>query len=138
MMREASAGGLVHRGGKVLLVKVTTLQGETVWTFPKGHLDPGETALAAALREVTEETGYACRALGPLMTARYSFTRSRGRVSKSVRWYLMEPERKVGKADAAEILAVKWVTFSAAAQALSYPSDLKLLETFRKKGKLGT
>jgi 8-oxo-dGTP pyrophosphatase MutT (NUDIX family) len=27
------------------------------WDFPKGELDPGETPLAAALREATEETG---------------------------------------------------------------------------------
>ncbi len=28
------------------------------WTFPKGKLDPGETAIVAALRETEEETGF--------------------------------------------------------------------------------
>jgi 8-oxo-dGTP pyrophosphatase MutT (NUDIX family) len=135
MIRETSAGGLVHRDGKFLMVRVRTLDGKEVWTFPKGHLDPGETTLDAALREVTEETGYACRALGPLMTARYSFMRSKGRVSKTVKWYSMEPEKKVGRPDAAEVLSSRWMGAAAAARALTYPSDVKLLETFLQKGK---
>jgi len=49
---ERAAGGIVERGGKVLLVRVTNLQGEVKWTFPKGHLEKGEKPLAAALREV--------------------------------------------------------------------------------------
>jgi predicted NUDIX family NTP pyrophosphohydrolase len=32
------------------------------WTIPKGLIDPGEELLAAALREFTEETGFAARA----------------------------------------------------------------------------
>ena len=34
------------------------------WSFPKGKLDPGERAAAAAVREVEEETGLRVR-LGP-------------------------------------------------------------------------
>ena len=54
--KEYAAGGIVGKNGKVLLVKVTNLQGQVVWTFPKGHLEKNETPLKAALREVEEET----------------------------------------------------------------------------------
>lgn len=131
--KETSAGGLVHRNGRFLLVRVRTLQGDEVWTFPKGHLDAGETPLEAALREVTEETGYACRALGTLMTTRYSFLRSHGRVAKTVKWFLMQPEKKVGEPDAAEVLCARWMSASGARGALSYPSDRLLLDSFLVK-----
>ena len=39
--------------GEVLLLKHKSGS----WVFPKGHIDPGETALQAALREVEEEAG---------------------------------------------------------------------------------
>jgi ADP-ribose pyrophosphatase YjhB (NUDIX family) len=29
----------------------------TSWSLPKGHIDPGETALEAAMREIWEESG---------------------------------------------------------------------------------
>jgi 8-oxo-(d)GTP phosphatase len=61
-----SAGALVSRGGKrgaeVLLVH---RQRYDDWSFPKGKLDPGEHLLAAAIREVREETGLTVR-LGAL------------------------------------------------------------------------
>lgn len=132
-MREAkeyAAGGVVGRGGKVLLVRVTNLQGETVWTFPKGHLEKGETPLAAALREVEEETGWRCRKTGPLALVTYRFNRNGRPVFKKVRWYRMEPVEKTGKPDAVEIMKTKWVAAAKAAKALSYPSDFKLLSSY--------
>lgn len=132
--QEVSAGGLVVRDGKVLMVQVEDLQGEIVWTFPKGLLEPGEGSRRAALREVEEETGWSCRIQAPLMTARYRFQRNGRSVSKRVRWYRMQPVKKVGGRDAAEIRAVRWSTLEAAAKAACYPSDLALLEAFRKKG----
>ena len=48
------AGGVVFdQAGRVLLL--TLASGETV--FPKGHIEAGESALEAAIREVEEETG---------------------------------------------------------------------------------
>jgi diadenosine hexaphosphate hydrolase (ATP-forming) len=66
-----SAGGVVMGHAGVLLIKVKNLQGQVVWTFPKGHLEPGETAEEAALREVEEETGWRCKILGPLLDVEY-------------------------------------------------------------------
>jgi 8-oxo-dGTP pyrophosphatase MutT (NUDIX family) len=49
-----SAGGVViNSEGLVLVVS----QHGTSWSLPKGHIDPGEDALAAAKREIYEEAG---------------------------------------------------------------------------------
>ena len=47
------AGGIVVWRDRVVLRR--TALGE--WVFPKGWIDPGETAEQAAVREVREETG---------------------------------------------------------------------------------
>ena len=135
LKKEVSAGGLVVRAGKVLLVKVENLEGVIRWTFPKGHLEPGETARRAALREVEEETGWACRIRGPLTTARYHFVRNGREVSKQVHWYLMAPVKKTGSRDPEEIMAVRWAALSRAAQLIAYPSDRELLGAFFKRSK---
>jgi 8-oxo-dGTP pyrophosphatase MutT (NUDIX family) len=54
MRKTHSAGGVVTNDeGKVLVVN----QRGTSWSLPKGHIDPGESALAAAEREIYEESG---------------------------------------------------------------------------------
>jgi len=131
--QEYAAGGIVERNGKVLLVKVTNLQGEVVWTFPKGHLEMNETPLKAALREVEEETGWKCRSTGPLALIRYRFNRNGRPVAKKVRWYRMAPLERTGKPDAVEIIKTKWVARRAAAKSLRYPSDLRLIARYLRE-----
>ena len=131
--KESSAGGVVGRKGKVLLVEVENLKGEVVWTFPKGHLEKGETWLAAGLREVEEETGWKCRSLGLLSNATYFFRRKEKLVYKRVRWFRMEPVRKTGKPDAKEILRTRWVEAEKAVDLLTYPSDHRLLARYLGK-----
>jgi 8-oxo-dGTP pyrophosphatase MutT (NUDIX family) len=57
------AGGIVVRinGGvpEYLLVRAKAPPG--AWVFPKGHIEPGESAEAAAIREVREEAGVSAR-----------------------------------------------------------------------------
>ncbi|MDX6769486.1 MAG: NUDIX domain-containing protein [Elusimicrobiota bacterium] len=131
--KERAAGGVVGRGGKVLLVQVTNLQGEVRWTFPKGHLEGKEKPLEAALREVEEETGWRCRSMGFLAEIRYRFNRNGRPVAKTVRWYRMTPVEKVGRPDAVEIMKTKWVAARSAAKSLSYPTDLKLIALYLRK-----
>jgi len=127
MSEEFSAGGLVLKDGQMALVQVTNLKGETVWTFPKGHIEAGESAQEAALREVQEETGWRCKALKPLITVRYQFSRRGTPVSKSVEWFLMEPLEKIGEPAEGEILSCRWATAEAARGLVRYPSDVELL-----------
>ena len=128
--REFAAGGIVGRGGKILLVQVRNLEGKIVWTFPKGHLEKKETWLGAALREVEEETGWKCRNRGALSNVTYRFERKGKPVFKRVRWYKMEPLEKTGKPDADEIRRTKWVAARTTEKHLSYPSDLRVLARY--------
>lgn len=52
-----AAGGVLVRGGRVLLVHRPRYDD---WTFPKGKAEDGESDEACARREVHEETGYVC------------------------------------------------------------------------------
>lgn len=49
-----SAGGIVlNSRGEVLVVN----QNNSSWSLPKGHINEGESALRAAIREIREESG---------------------------------------------------------------------------------
>lgn len=56
---RAAASAAVLRGDAVLLVERGKGAAAGLWSLPGGHIEPGETAAAAALREVAEETGVA-------------------------------------------------------------------------------
>ena len=49
-----SAGGIVLNSKRKILV---VNQNHDSWSLPKGHIDPGETPLEAAKREIYEESG---------------------------------------------------------------------------------
>ncbi len=51
----------VFRDGEVLLVQRAKPPLTAIWSFPGGHVEPGETVAAAALRELREETGVEAR-----------------------------------------------------------------------------
>ena len=130
---EHSAGGVIIENGLVLLILMLNLKGEKVWTFPKGHLEAGETPQAAALREVAEETGFDCAITGDLYIAEYSFRRNGRAVNKDVRWYRMKRLGGDGRVKTPEeILDLKWCPLEEAKKYLNYPSDLKMLEILTK------
>ena len=95
------------------------------WSLPKGKLDPGESFLEAALREVEEETGLRCRAEEELPPTRYRD--SHGRM-KRVRYWRM---RVVGgdirrRPPDTEVDEIRWLAPNEAAALLSYDRDREL------------
>ena len=89
MAREQSpilaAGALVWREkrGKLQVLLVHRPK-YADWSIPKGKLEAGESFVAAAIREVEEETGYRIRLDRPLPTVDY---RTNGR-PKTVRYWV--------------------------------------------------
>jgi 8-oxo-dGTP pyrophosphatase MutT (NUDIX family) len=124
---EYSAGGIVVDDGKLMMVKVRNLEGQEIWTFPKGHIEKGEKSEEAALREVEEETGYRCEIVQPFERVQYWYKRDETLTKKTVTWYLMKPAKKTGEFDPDEILETRWVPLDEAAKLAKYKSDRKLL-----------
>jgi len=57
LLPRLAALAVVLRDGHALLVQRRNPPNAGTWGFPGGHVEPGETALAAAVRELREETG---------------------------------------------------------------------------------
>ena len=68
-----AAGGLVCRPGPAGLLEIAIVHRPAYsdWSFPKGKVERGESAEEAAIREVTEETGYECALLEPFLCTSY-------------------------------------------------------------------
>jgi ADP-ribose pyrophosphatase len=75
----------VDSRGRILLVRQYRLPARRyLWELPAGRLDPGETVLKAARRELREETGYRARRWKKLV----SFWASPGYVAEKMTIYV--------------------------------------------------
>ncbi len=120
--RTTHAGGVVYRRveGEVLYAVVQSNDPVPVWVWPSGHLEQGETAFQAAVREVREETGIAAREVADLPGR--SFER-RGEPS-TIAYFLME---YTGEGARPEGRAVAWVGYRDARALLAHPESVELL-----------
>lgn len=82
------AGGVVlNAAGEVLVLE----HEDGSWVFPKGHLDPGESELEAALREVEEEAGVRATPLRPLVKDHTHYRNVRGE-DRVITWFLLHTQ----------------------------------------------
>lgn len=127
---ETSCGAVIVHNGKVLIVH----QENGLSGFPKGHIEPGETEVDAALREVKEETS-----LDIILdeTARHAFSYyiPRLNVVKTVVLFLAHPENpsQIPKKQDGEIARLEWLPFAQVESALNFPEWQKAWRTTRAK-----
>ena len=126
---ETSAGGVVFRldgGHAVYLLIRDSYQN---WGFPKGHLEAGEIAEAAALREVSEETGLSDLSIRGAIETIDWFFRFRGQqIHKVCHFFLMETRESSTLPQRAEgITACRWSAYEDAASLVSYPNARDVL-----------
>lgn len=131
-MEEVSAGGLVvDRSGPrpcAALIGRNDRRGRLLWSLPKGHLEPGETAEEAARREVEEETGIRGRLLAHLGTIDFWFVAEGRRVHKTVHHYLFEAAGGALSDADAEVVEVAWVPLDEVTARLAYADERRLLD----------
>lgn len=132
-MEEISAGGLVvDRSGAqpvAALIGRKDRRGRLLWSLPKGHLEAGETAPEAAVREVEEETGIKGRVVAELGTIDYWFVAEGRRIHKTVHHYLLEAAGGELSDEDIEVDEVAWVPLSELRERLAYAGERRLADT---------
>lgn len=134
-MEETSAGGLVVERGRtepqVAVIARYNRAGRLEWCLPKGHLEDGETAEQAAVREIEEETGIRGRVVEALGSIDYWFSVGGRRIHKVVHHYLLEATggRLTIEGDPdAEAVDVAWVPMSELDERLSFPNERRIAD----------
>lgn len=120
-----SAGGVViNKKGEVLVVS----QNGNSWSLPKGHIDEGEDALAAAKREIYEESGVSnlklIKELGRYQ--RYKIGKNGGEDKaelKSITIFLFTTNQEALSPVDSENPEARWVVKDEVAQLLTHPKD---------------
>ena len=105
-----AAGGIVIREGSRPRVAIVRLRREKAWVLPKGKLYPGERPLAAAIREVQEETGHAVSVREFLGAMSYP---ADGKIKIVQFWHMQATGRPVCEL-MRDVKAVKWVSLKQA------------------------
>jgi len=127
-VEETSAGGLVvDEQGRAALIARADRRGRLLWSLPKGHLEEGESLEAAAVREVSEETGITGRVLAPLGVIDFYFTAADRRVHKTVHHYLLVAESGELSAADIEVDHVDWVPLEEVTERLAYADERRLI-----------
>lgn len=112
------AGGIVCRpvDGRDLYLLVRANVPKGAWVLPKGHIEAGETAEVAAVREVREETGVRARIetlIGEIPSG-----------SGVAAIYLMDFESEGIRGEREAV----WLPFEAATEALAFEESRALLK----------
>ncbi len=129
--RQHSAGGVVEREGRVLLIATG---GGRRWQLPKGRIEAGESIEQAAVREVREETGVVGRVVAPLPAIDYWFAdgpsrRIRKHVDYFLLAYVMGSENDF---DPVEVDEARWFDWDDAIERLTHVNERRVAESARE------
>lgn len=113
-----SCGAILYRRDRDRISFLLLFQrGSHTWSFPKGHMEPGESEEVTALREVKEEVGFAIQLIpGFRVEATYPI----GTGQKTVVLFLAEAPRLPIQCSS-EVLTSRWVS-PEEAERLLHPS----------------
>ena len=126
MTLEKSCGALVFRRfhGNTELLLIKHANGGH-WSFPKGHVESGETEVETALREITEETGIDV-IIDPSFREVISYSPKKD-TQKDVIYFIARAQNYDYTPQEEEIAQIKWVEINRAHTILTYDNDKQLV-----------
>jgi 8-oxo-dGTP pyrophosphatase MutT (NUDIX family)/phosphohistidine phosphatase SixA len=126
---EAAPGGLDGPGAGELEIALVHRPRYDDWSLPKGKLERGENPLAAAVREVSEETGITAALGTRLGESHYRVPQG----EKVVHYW--SARAGAGEFEPnSEVDELRWVNPGSADELLSYERDREVLDRFLKLG----
>lgn len=128
---ECSCGALVVRKirGQYRYLVIKNRR-STHWSFPKGHIEDGETLEDTAKREVLEETGVRINIIPGFK--RKSEYMIKNRISKTVYLFVATTEDTNTVLQKEEVEDYAWLTYMKAMQKLNFENDKKILRDANK------
>ena len=126
MQHEKSCGAIVYRKfhGNIELLLIKNQNGGH-WSFPKGHVEEGETEEQTAIREIMEETGI--EVMLDTSFRRVITYAPKKETTKDVIYFLAKAVTYDYTPQEEEIAQLKWVEINHAASILSYANDRQLV-----------
>ncbi len=122
MNYEKSCGAIVYRkfhgNTEILLIRHIK---SGYWSFPKGHVEAGETEVETAAREIKEETNVDVL-IDPGFRETVAFSPRRD-TTKTVVYFVGKALNTDTKPQAEEISEIKWVEIGQAISHLTYDND---------------
>ena len=130
MLHEKSCGAIVYRkfhgNIEILLVKHVN---SGHWSFPKGHVELGETEVETAQREILEETGIEV-IIDSSFRETVTYSSKKG-TQKIVVYFLANAKGYDFIPQPDEIADIKWVEIGRAQSVLSYDNDRSIVSKAR-------
>lgn len=127
LVREFSAGGAVYKKRvEEIFWLLIRPAGTDRWQLPKGHIEEGESAEEAAVREVFEETGIRAKTLRKIGDIQYFYQEAGRRIFKKVSFFLMECKSGLPKPNS-EASKIEWKSLAEAQKLLTFKAEKDIL-----------
>lgn len=127
MKHEKSCGALIfHEDGEQSLLLLIKHRNGGHWSFPKGHVEAGETEVETALREISEETGLQVDLISDFReSVSYS---PKGGITKEVIYFLAYSDHTTLHLQEEEVGQGIWVDVPRALTLVTYDNDRQLIQ----------
>ena len=127
MRYEKSCGAVVYRkhhgNTEILLIRHIR---SGCWSFPKGHMEEGETEMQTAVREIKEETNIDISIDDPTFRETIEYSPRRG-LLKSVVYFIGRAVSFDAAPQETEIAQLRWTEIGRAGGLLAYENDRMLV-----------
>ena len=132
VIKEKSCGAVIYTKNEIGIIEYLLIKHKNGghWSFPKGHMEVGETEVETAVREILEETGLKVKID---QNFRFEMVYSpKAGILKKVVYFVAETKIREIVCQIEEVIGSIWVEYESASQKLIYSDSIKLMQEAKK------